>query len=174
MSEAMSTTLEVKLKKEAMKATLLALYFALWFCALAFLAATTLRERPIPLSIFGFALLKAGICAKFMMLAQAVYPINIKQGYGIMRPLLSASVFYLLVVICLSACESGLEALIHGRSFTHALLDFITSDPIHLLSISFVYWLIVWPYLIFAGMRSALGAGATDVLFFGKTKVSKE
>lgn len=170
----MSTTLKVKLKNEAMKAALLALYFALWFCALAFLAATTLRERPIPLSVFGFALLKAGICAKFMMLAQTVYPINIKQGRGMMRPLLSASVFYLLVVLCLSACESGLEALIHGRSFTGALLDFVASDPIHLLSISFVYWLIVWPYLIFSGMRLALGKETTDALFFGAPEIPKK
>jgi len=45
-----------KVKEEFVKAFQLTIYFGSWFCALAFLAATSLDERPIPLSIFGLAL----------------------------------------------------------------------------------------------------------------------
>ena len=59
-------SLKDKLIDEAKKAFALTLYLGTWFCAIAFFAATALEERPIPLSIFGFAILKAGIAAKFM------------------------------------------------------------------------------------------------------------
>ena len=80
--------LKDKLKEEAKKAFALTLYFGAWFCAITFVAATALEERPIPLSIFGFALIKAGISAKFMLIAQAAYPIKINKEHGIVNSLL--------------------------------------------------------------------------------------
>lgn len=65
-SNTKNRNLKEKLKEEAKKAFALTLYFGAWFCAITFMAATALEERPIPLSIFGFALIKAGIAAKFM------------------------------------------------------------------------------------------------------------
>ena len=76
-----------KVKTEAIKAFLLSVYFGAWFCALAFLAATSLRERPIPLDIFGFALIKAALCAKFMLIGQAAYPLHIDKDHGIIPSL---------------------------------------------------------------------------------------
>jgi hypothetical protein len=82
ISQSSHLSLKEKLKEEAKKAFTLTIYFGAWFCAIAFFAATALEERPIPLSIFGFALIKAGIAAKFMLIAQAAYPIKLTKNMG--------------------------------------------------------------------------------------------
>lgn len=156
-----------KAKEEFIKAFQLTLYFGVWFCALAFLGATTLDERPIPLSIFGFALFKAAICAKFMLLAQAVFPIKVNKKHGIVSSLLLESFVYLLVVLSLNYVEAGIHGLIHGKEFLISMTAFGQSNPLHVVAMSIIYWLIVWPYLLFVGMTLILGNNTTLKILFG-------
>ena len=108
------STFKEKLIEEAKKALALTLYLGTWFCALAFLAATLLDERPIPLSMFGFALIKAGITAKFLLIGQAVYPIKVDKAHGIVKSLFVESLIYIVIVLGLNYLEAGIDlSLIH-------------------------------------------------------------
>lgn len=156
-----------KAKEEFVKALKLTVYFGIWFCALAFLAATSLDEKPIPLSIFGFALFKAAICAKFMLIAQAAFPIKVDEKHGIVSSLLLESLIYLLVVLGLNYLEAGIHGLIHGKAFLISMTDFGQSNPLRVVAMSIVYWLIVWPYLLLTGMTIMLGSNATLKILFG-------
>ena len=160
-----------KAKEELVKALQLTIYFGVWFCAIAFLAATSLDERPIPLSIFGFALFKAAVCPKFMLLAQAAYPIKVSKKHGIVSSLLAESLVYLLVVLGLNYLEAGVHGLIHGKEFWISMTEFGQSNPLRVVAMSIVYWLIVWPYLLLTGMSIMLGSNATlEILFGDKSK----
>jgi hypothetical protein len=161
-----------KVISEAKQAFALTLYFGSWFCALSFLAATALDERPIPLTMFGFALIKAGICAKFMLIGQAIYPINVNWANGIIKPLFLESLLYLLVVLLLNYIEVGLEGVFHGKNFFDSLGAFGHHNPDHVLAMAIVYWLIVWPYLVFIGLKDALGNKVTLEILFGKKSVA--
>lgn len=162
--------LKDKLKEEAKKAFALTLYFGAWFCAIAFVAATALEERPIPLSIFGFALIKAGISAKFMLIAQAAYPIKINKEHGIVNSLLFESIVYLIFVLALNFIEAGIDGLIHGKEFISSMRAFGNGEPLRIFAMSILYWLIVWPYLIFMGVNQALGNTETLAILFGSKK----
>ena len=157
-----------KIEAEAKKAFALTIYFGIWFCALAFLGASIIEERPIPLSIFGIALIKAGLCAKFMLIGQAIFPININKSNGIIKSLFIESIFYLIVVLSFNYIESGIEGLIHGKNFFDSLASFGQRNPMKVLAMSIVYWLIVWPYLVMVGMKLALGTNVTLAILFGK------
>jgi hypothetical protein len=160
-----------KMKEEFIKAFQLTIYFGSWFCVLAFLAATSLDERPIPLSIFGFALFKAAICAKFMLVAQAAYPIKVSKKHGIVSSLFLESLVYLLVVLGLNYLEAGVHGLIHGKEFLISMTEFGQSNPLRVVAMSIVYWLIVWPYLLLTAMSLMLGSNATlEILFGAKSK----
>lgn len=159
-----------KIKEEAKNAFALTLYFGAWFCAIAFLAATVREERPIPLSIFGFALIKAGISAKFMLIAQAAYPIKINKEHGIVSSLLFESFVYLVFVLGLNFLEAGVDGLIHGKEFISSMKAFGNGEPLRIFAMSILYWLIVWPYLIFMGVNQALGNTATLAILFGSKK----
>ncbi|CAM3673952.1 hypothetical protein [Polynucleobacter antarcticus] len=165
-----STSLEIKIKDEAKKALFLTAYFGVWFCAISFLGAALLHQNPILITMFGFALLKAALCAKFMLLGQAMFPIQLNKEHGIIGSLIGASLFYLVVVLILSALEEGVKALIHGHAFVPALLHFFDLNPMKLAAQSIIYWLIVWPCLIFSGLKLSLGDEATHDMLFGSPK----
>ena len=99
--------LKLKLEDEMKKALSLTLYFGIWFCAITFMATTALEERPIPLTLFGFALIKAGLSAKFMLIAQAAYPIKVDKAHGIVGPLFIESIVYIIVIIALNYIEAS-------------------------------------------------------------------
>lgn len=159
-----------KLKEEVQTAFALTLYFGSWFCALAFLAATSLDERPIPLSIFGFAIIKAAVCAKFLMVGQMVFPIKVSKNHGIVSSLILESVVYLLIVLSLNYIEAGVHGLIHGKEFIPSMAEFGKSNPLRVVAMCIVYWLIVWPYLLYCGLKLSLGNVATIELLFGPRK----
>jgi hypothetical protein len=165
-----SPSIAHRLEGEAKKAFVLTLYLGAWFCAITFLAVTTLRERPIPLSIFGLALIKAGICAKFMLIGRAAFPIGIDKLRGIIPSLLAQSVVYSIIVLILSYLESGVDGLIHGRNFMASLLGFGHSDPLYILALAILYWLIITPYLLFVTMKMALGDPTLHQILFGSKK----
>jgi hypothetical protein len=170
VSEPNHLSLKDKLKEEAKKAFALTLYFGAWFCAIAFVAATALEERPIPLSIFGFALIKAGISAKFMLIAQAAYPLKVNKEHGIVNSLLFESFVYLIFVLALNFLEAGIDGLFHGKAFLASMAAFGNGEPLRIFAMSILYWLIVWPYLIFMGVNQALGNTATLAILFGSKK----
>lgn len=162
--------LKSQAKDEARKAFFLTLYFAAWFCALTLLALTTLRERPIPIDSFVLAFIKAAVCAKFLLVGQAVFPIVIDKVNGLIGSLLRESFAYLVIVLALSYLESGVKGLIHGQNFIPSLLGFGGGDPLHILSLGIVYWLIIWPYLLLIGFKKILGDVATRDILLGPPK----
>ena len=163
-------SLKDKLKEEAKKAFALTLYLGTWFCAITFFAATALEERPIPLSIFGFAIIKAGIAAKFMLIAQAAYPLKVNKEHGIVNSLIFESFVYLAIVLALNFLEAGVDGLFHGKEFIHSMAAFGNGEPIRIFAMAILYWLIVWPYLIFMGVNQAIGNTATLAILFGSKK----
>ena len=152
---------------EVKKAMALSIYFGTWFCALTFLAVTSLHDHPIPLTIFGLALVKGALSAKFMLIGQAIFPIKVNKTYGILRSLSVLSLIYLAIVLSLNYLEAGIEGAIHGKSFIESMASFGQANPLHILSMSIVYWLIVWPYLIFTGMQMVMGKENVVSLLFG-------
>lgn len=163
-----------KAKEEFIKAFQLTVYFGVWFCALTFLAATSLDERPIPLSIFSFAIIKAALCAKFMLVGQAVFPIKINQNNGIVNSLIVQSIVYLLIVLGLNYLEAGIHGLIHGKDFISSMSEFGKSNPLRVLAMSIVYWLIVWPYLLLEGFKLVMGSSASLEILFGRKNPSSK
>jgi hypothetical protein len=159
-----------KIFLEATAAFHLTLYLGTWFCAITFLSLTGHHEVHIPLTIFGLAFIKAGLCSKFMMISLAISPLDIHQGRGIIWPLIRKSLLYLLIVLVFSCLEVGVDGWIHGKAFISSVAQFGGGDPLHILSLAIVYWLIIAPFLVFNGIKMALGQDATRELFYGAHK----
>ena len=156
--------------EEAKKAFALTIYLGTWFCAITFLAATELNERPIPLSIFAFALIKAAITAKFLLIAQAAFPIKVDKQHGIVKSLFKESIVYIVVVIGLNYLEAGVRGLMNHKEFIASMAAFGDSDPLRVLAMAIIYWLIIWPYLIYSGVTLVLGDKETLQILFGSKK----
>ena len=160
-------SLRYRIKDEFIQALLLALYFAAWFCAIAFFSFALLREAAIPITPFGLAIIKAALCAKFMMIGKAIFPLRVDANRGLIKSIFWHSIVYLLIVIALSFLESGIDGLFHGKSFLESLSSFGHGDPIYIAAVSLMYWLILWPYLIVLGLNQSLGDKTVHAILFG-------
>jgi hypothetical protein len=156
-----------RIKDEFVEASLLALYFAAWFCTIAFLTFAVLREEAILITPFGLAIIKAGLCAKFMMIGKAIFPLRVDANRGLIKSIFWHSLVYLGIVIALSFAEAGIEGLFHGKSFLESLSSFGHGDPIYVAALAIMYWLILWPYLIVLGLNQTLGIKAVRAILFG-------
>lgn len=153
--------------EEIKKMLILFIYFSIWFCALAFLSFSVERLQGFPYMHISLALVKALLCAKFMLMGQMLYPIESRRDKPLIGQILSRSLVYLGVVILLSALESGIEGWIHHRGFISSLANFGNGDPIHILALSLIYWLIVLPYLTFMSLQSVIGSSEMKKIFWG-------
>ena len=168
------SNLKVNIENEIKKAFTLSIYFSTWFCALSFLVATLLDERPIPLSIFGFAIIKGALSAKFLLISEAAFPIKVSKAKGLVRSLLLQSLIYVAIVLFLNYLEAGIDGLIHGKNFFDSLRAFGQSNPLRVVAMCIVYWLIVCPYLVLIGLKISLGSTATIAILFGEKKIPDE
>jgi hypothetical protein len=159
--------LRQRIKDEFVEASLLALYFAAWFCTIAFLTFAVLREQAILITPFGLAIIKAGLCAKFMMIGKAIFPLRVDANRGLIKSIFWHSIVYLGIVLALSFAEAGIEGLFHGKSFLESLSSFGHGDPIYVAALAIMYWLILWPYLIVLGLNQTLGIKAVHTILFG-------
>jgi len=160
-------SLRHRVKDEFVQASLLALYFAIWFCAVAFFSFALLREAAIPITPFGLAIIKAGLCAKFMMIGKAMFPLRVDANRGLIKSIFWHSIAYLGIVIALSFAESGIDGLLHGKSFLESISSFGHGDPIYIAALSLMYWLIIWPYLIVLGLNQSIGSHEVHTILFG-------
>jgi hypothetical protein len=161
-------SLRYRIKDEFIQASLLALYFAAWFCAIAFFSFALLREEAIPITPFGLAIIKAGLCAKFMMIGKAIFPLRVDTNRGLVKSLFWHSIAYLGIVLALSYVEAGIDGLFHGKSFLESTSSFGHGDPIYIAALSIMYWLIIWPYMIVLGLNQSLDDKAVRTILFGK------
>jgi hypothetical protein len=160
-------SLRHRIKDEFVQAALLTLYFAAWFCAIAFFSFALLREEAIPITPFGLAIIKAALCAKFMMIGKAIFPLRVDANRGLIKSIFWHSIAYLGIVLALSFAESGIDGLLHGKSFMEAASSFGRGDPVYIAALSLMYWLIIWPYLIVLGLNQSMGNAAVHAILFG-------
>ena len=109
-----------------------------------------------------------------MLIGQAIVPIKVSKHHGIVRSLVIESFIYLAIVLALNYIEAGIDGLIHGKSFFQSLAAFGQSDPLKILAMSIVYWLIVVPYLIFTGTLLLMGKNDFIALLFGNRNPADE
>lgn len=145
-------TITQRIVGEAKKAFRLTLYFGFWFSAIALLTHEILQQHGLPFTHWGMAWIKAALCAKFILIGQAVYPMRHSNGSDLWRIVLPRSFVYLAVVIGLSILESGVEGMFHGAGFAESLKHFANGEPVYAFALAWVYWLILVPYLLLGSL----------------------
>jgi hypothetical protein len=146
-----------KFKEMVVKALILTIYLASWFCALVFLSNSILEIDGIPYVGFGVAILKAAVSAKFMMMGLELFPLPINKGSSLIFGVLRRSIVYVIVVVALSYLFSGIEGYFHHKGFVESLDEFAKGSIKHLMALAITYWLIIVPYLAFSAFKEMIG-----------------
>lgn len=161
------TTLQKRATDEAKEFAFVAVYLFICFAALANLKAATLAAHGIAFSPFGFAAVKALICAKFMSLGHALHLGERFKTRALIWPTLYKSSVYLILLLVLNGAEEIAEGLLHHRSVVDSLYAISGGDTLHeLTAASIVALLILLPFFAFSELADVVGERNLVRLFF--------
>src|SRR5262249_16333800 len=104
-----------RMTDEFVEFTIIAAYLYICFTALLFLKASILKAEGIPFAPFGFAAVKALICAKFILLGQALHFGERFRDFPLIWPTLYRSIVILLLLVVLNIAEDVISGLIHNK-----------------------------------------------------------
>jgi len=168
MSDESATKVSVRHRAAEELKEMLALTAYLYVClgSLMLLKSAILRDAGIDYAIWGIAIVKALVLAKFMLLGRAA---NLGKRYKdqpLIWPTLHMSLMFLILLLVLATLEELAVGFIHGRTFMESLTHVVGPTLYTGLATSFVMFLILVPYCAFKSLGEVLGDQYLVRLFF--------
>ena len=154
-----------KLVHEFREFAVIAVYLYVCFTALAYLKAAILEAHGIAFAPFGFAAVKALICAKFVLLGHAAHVGERYKDRPLIWPTLYRSAAFLVLLLVLNFLEEILVGALHHRSLADALARVGGGSLHQLIATSVVGLLILIPYFAFRSLGEVLGESNLVRLF---------
>ena len=155
-----------KVSDELVEFAVIAAYLYVCFTALLFLKASILRAEGIPFAPFGFAAVKALICAKFASLGLALHVGERFKSLPLVWPTLYRSLAFLLLLVILSVIEDVVAGLIHDKRIADSLAEMGGGTPSQMIATVFVMFLILVPFFAFRVLGEAVGERNLVRVFF--------
>jgi hypothetical protein len=138
-----------------------ALYLAVCFGAIQAYKAALLTEEHLPFTGYGFALVKAMVLGKFLMLGEAVNADRRIEGEPLARGVLRSSALMMLILVALTVVEELVAGAIHGQHPARVFADHVDGGRwAEFLAYCLLLWLILLPYLGLKHLAKVMGADA--------------
>lgn len=135
----------------------IAVYLYICFTALAYLKAAILQAEDIAFAPFGFAAVKALICAKFMSIGHALRVGERYKRAALIWPTLYKSLTFLALLIVLNGLEEVIVGAFRHRSIAASLAD-IGGGTVHqVIATSIIVLLILIPFFAFRSLGEVVG-----------------
>jgi hypothetical protein len=115
--------IDTRIKDELREFAVVAAYLFICFTALAYLKASILKAHGIAFAPFGFAAIKALVCAKFVSVGHVL---RVGEGFKslpLIWPTLYKSLSFLALLLVLNAVEEVVIGLIHSRRVLDSLSE---------------------------------------------------
>ncbi len=145
---------------------IIAAYLCICFAALAYLKAAVLHAHGVTFAPFGFAAVKALICAKFVLVGRALHLGERFKALPLIWPTLHKSFMFLVLLIILNALEEIIVGLMHHRNAADSLGDFGGGTLDQMIATSVVVLLILIPFFAFRSLGEVVGERNLVRVFF--------
>ncbi len=152
--------------EELKEFAIIAVYLCICFAAILNLKASILKAEGVEFAPFGFAIIKALICAKFVSVGHMLHVGERFKSLPLIWPTLYKSFAFLLLLLVLNALEEIGEGLFHHRTIADSLADFGGGTLDQLIATSIVGLLILIPFFAFRTLGEALGKSNLVRVFF--------
>ncbi len=145
---------------------IIAAYFYVCFTALAYLKAAILQAHGIVFAPFGFAAVKALICAKFLSIGYVFHLGERYKKQALIWPTLHRSFVFLALLIVLTVLEELTVGYLHHRAFADSIAE-IGGGTLHqAIATSIILLLILIPFFAFRSLADVVGGRVLLRLFF--------
>jgi hypothetical protein len=146
-----------RLIDEAKEFAVIAAYLCICFVALAYLKASILRAHGIPFAPFGFAVAKALICAKFVLLGRMFHLGEWSKHLPLIWSTLHRSFVFLVLLLVLNALEEIIVGLFHHRAIADSVAELGGGTFAQLVATSIVMLLVLIPFFAFRSLGEVVG-----------------
>jgi hypothetical protein len=146
-----------RVKDELREFVVIAAYLFICFTALAYLKASILRAHGIEFAPFGFAAIKALICAKFVSVGRVFQVGERFKSLPLIWPILYKSLSFLALLLVLNAVEEVVAGLVHHRPIVDSLAEVGGGTLDQLVATSVVGLLILIPFFAFRALGEVVG-----------------
>jgi hypothetical protein len=151
---------------EVKEFAVIAIYLYVCFTAILYLKASILRAHGIAFAPFGFAAIKALICAKFVSVGHMLHVGERFKSLPLIWPTLYKSLAFLVLLFALNALEEIVVGLMHHRAIPDSLAEFGGGTLDQLIATSMVGLLILIPFFAFRTLGEVVGERNLVRVFF--------
>jgi hypothetical protein len=144
----------------------IAAYLYICFSALAYLKFAILQAHDIAFAPFGFAAVKALICAKFMSVGHALHLGERYKSRALIWPTLYRSLAFLVLLFVLSVLEEVAVGLLHHRALAESIGAVGGGTLQQLIATSIVILLVLMPFFAFRTLGETVGEQNLVRVFF--------
>jgi hypothetical protein len=142
-------------------------YLMVWFVALMFYKATILRSVGVEFAPFGFAIVKALILGKFMLVLEALKLGERRtSGNAMIVQIIIKALLFTFALIVMSMIEEVIVGHFHGRDARDVLKEMAGGSLAQVFASAILMFLVLLPYMAFR--RVALTIGDLPDLLFTK------
>ena len=153
--------------------TVIAVYLWVCFTSLAYLKFAILEAHGIAFAPFGFAAIKAVICAKFASLGHALHLGERFKSGPLIWPVLHKSMVFVILLAVLNVLEEITVGYLHGRSLAESLSEIGGGTRDQMIATAIIMLLILIPFFMFRAIGEVVGENNLVRLFFEPRRASR-
>jgi hypothetical protein len=164
--DAVKLSTKERMAAELREFTVIAVYLWICFTALAYLKFAILEAHGIAFAPFGFAAVKALICAKFVLLGNALHVGERFKAQPLVYPVLHKSFVFLILLLVLNVLEEIVSGFLHGRALADTLGEIGGGTRDQMIATAIVMLLILIPFFMIRVLGEVVGERTLARLFF--------
>jgi phosphatidylserine synthase len=155
-----------KAGEELMEFLILSAYLYVCFAALIYLKFAILQANGVAYFALGVAIIKAALCAKFMLLGRAFHIGERFRNLPLIVPTLHRWFLFLLLLVVLTFIEEIAVGAIHGRKVMDSIYGIAGGTFHQIVATTLILFLILIPYFAFRSLGNIVGDKTLVRLFF--------
>jgi hypothetical protein len=155
-----------KASEELGEFIVLTAYLYVCFAAVIYFKATILQAQGVAYAPFGVAIIKAALCAKFMLLGRIFHIGERFKNLPLIVPTLHRSFVFLLLLVVLTFIEEIVVGAIHGRTVLDSISEIAGGTLQQMVATILIVFLILIPYFAFRSLGEIVGDTTLARLFF--------
>lgn len=160
------TPFHEKASEELTEFIVLTAYLYVCFAALIYLKAAILQANGVAYAHLGVAIIKAALCAKFMLLGRAFHIGERFRNLPLIVPTLHRSFLFLLLLVVLTFIEEIAVGAIRGRKVLDSISGIAGGTFHQIIATTLIVFLILIPYFAFRSLGNIVGDKTLVRLFF--------
>jgi hypothetical protein len=155
-----------KVKSELKDLFYLTAYLFVAFAALTFYKSAALEARGIHWVPWGFAIVKALVSVKFILIGEALHFGEGNRTRPLIWQTLHKSAAFLILVAGLTVIEEAIVGAMHGEGLAQSIAEIGGGTPEQLIATVVIVFLLFLPLFAFGALGEVMGKNALFRTFF--------